>query len=71
MTGDFREIGRRLSNWGSWDVDGRRDVRGTTSLDATPAAQGTEVRAGDVFMAAPPIRFRRALGSPINPLAVK
>ena len=29
---DFRELGRRLSNWGRWDVDGVKDERGTTNL---------------------------------------
>lgn len=51
MTGDFRELGRRLSNWGRWDVDGRRDERGTTNL-LTPEriveAAGL-IRTGTVF----------------------
>lgn len=29
---EFREIGKRLSNWGRWDRDGVRDERGTTNL---------------------------------------
>lgn len=48
---DFREIGRRLSNWDRWDVDGRRDERGTTNL-LTPgkiAAAAGLVRDGRVF----------------------
>ncbi|GAA1227115.1 cyclase family protein [Pseudonocardia alaniniphila] len=48
---DFREIGRRLSNWGRWDVDGRRDERGTTNLltpERIAAATGL-VRDGKVF----------------------
>jgi kynurenine formamidase len=48
---DFREIGRRLSNWGRWDVDGQRDERGTTNL-LTPervAAAAALVRDGKVF----------------------
>jgi kynurenine formamidase len=48
---DFRELGRRLSNWGRWDAGGRRDERGTTNL-LTPerivAAAGL-VREGKVF----------------------
>ncbi|WP_163513537.1 cyclase family protein [Fodinicola acaciae] len=48
---DFREIGRRLSNWGRWDRDGERDERGTTNF-LTPerivAAAGS-VRTGKVF----------------------
>ena len=54
MTGDgtdFRELGRRLSNWGRWDADGDRDERGTTNL-LTPerivAAAGL-IRTGSVF----------------------
>jgi kynurenine formamidase len=31
-TRDFRELGRRLSNWGRWDSDEHRDERGTTNL---------------------------------------
>jgi kynurenine formamidase len=48
---DFRELGRQLSNWGRWDVDGRRDERGTTNL-LTPkrvAAAAALVREGKVF----------------------
>jgi hypothetical protein len=48
---DSREIGRRPSNWGRWDVDGRRDERGTTNLltpERTAAATGL-VRDGKVF----------------------
>lgn len=48
---DFRELGRRLSNWGRWDTDGRRDERGTTNLltpDRIVAAAGL-VRSGKVF----------------------
>lgn len=29
---DFRELGKRLSNWGRWDSDRMRDERGTTNL---------------------------------------
>jgi kynurenine formamidase len=48
---DFRELGRRLSNWGRWDADGRRDERGTTNL-ITPervAAAAGLVQDGKVF----------------------
>jgi hypothetical protein len=48
---DFRELGRRLSNWGRWDVDGVKDERGTTNL-LTPervAAAAAPVRDGKVF----------------------
>lgn len=48
---DFRELGGRLSNWGRWDADGRRDERGTTNL-LTPeriAAAAGLVREGKVF----------------------
>ncbi|NKQ52200.1 cyclase family protein [Amycolatopsis sp. K13G38] len=51
MTEDFRALGKRLSNWGRWDSDGRRDERGTTNL-LTPerlvAAAGL-VRDGKIF----------------------
>jgi len=39
MTADFREIGRRLSNWGRWDADGHKD-----EFDAVLAAQGVELQ---------------------------
>ncbi len=45
---DFREIGRRLSNWGRWGAD---DERGTVNL-ITPeriAAAAKLVKRGDVF----------------------
>lgn len=48
---DFREIGKRLSNWGRWDVDGVKDERGTTNL-LTPervAAAARLVRDGRIF----------------------
>jgi kynurenine formamidase len=48
---DFREIGKRLSNWGRWDVDGVKDERGTTNL-LTPdriAAAARLVRDGKIF----------------------
>lgn len=48
---DFREIGKRVSNWGRWDRDGVPDERGTTNL-LTPervAAAAREVVRGDVF----------------------
>ncbi|MEN3267364.1 hypothetical protein [Pseudonocardia sp.] len=48
---DFRELGGRLSNWGRWGVDGRRDERGTTNL-LTPekiVAAASPVRDGKVF----------------------
>jgi kynurenine formamidase len=48
---DFREIGRRVRNWGRWDVDGHRDERGTTNL-ITPervVAASALVRTGKVF----------------------
>lgn len=48
---DFREVGRRLSNWGRWDADGQRDERGTTNL-ITPervAAAARLAREGKVF----------------------
>ena len=51
MTGDFREVGKRLSNWGRWDVDGSKDERGTTNL-LTPervVAASELVREGKVF----------------------
>jgi kynurenine formamidase len=48
---DFRVIGQRVSNWGRWDVDGRKDERGTTNLltrERVAAAAGV-VRQGKVF----------------------
>jgi kynurenine formamidase len=48
---DFRALGRRLSNWGRWDTDGKRDERGTTNL-LTPeriAAAAGLVRDGTLF----------------------
>jgi kynurenine formamidase len=48
---DFREIGKRLSNWGRWDADGVKDERGTTNL-LTPervAAAARLVRDGRIF----------------------
>jgi kynurenine formamidase len=48
---DFREIGKRLSNWGRWDVEGVKDERGTTNL-LTPdriAAAARLVRDGKIF----------------------
>jgi len=48
---DFREIGRRLSNWGRWDHDGVPDERGTTNL-LTPervARAAEEIVYGHVF----------------------
>ncbi|MEU7816064.1 cyclase family protein [Pseudonocardia sp. NPDC049154] len=51
MTRDFRELGKRLSNWGRWDRDGVRDQRGTTNL-LTPervAAAAGLVRDGRIF----------------------
>jgi kynurenine formamidase len=48
---DFREIGKRLSNWGRWDVDGVKDERGTTNL-LTPdgiAAAARLVHDGKIF----------------------
>lgn len=48
---DFRELGRRLSNWGRWDTGGTRDERGTTNLltsERLVAAAGL-VREGKVF----------------------
>ncbi|MDG3013696.1 cyclase family protein [Speluncibacter jeojiensis] len=48
---DFREIGKRLSNWGRWDRDGVKDERGTTNL-LTPdriAQAAQEIVRGQVF----------------------
>jgi hypothetical protein len=73
---DLHEFGRRLSNWGRWDVDGRRDERGTTKFgEILEFEELAEDCAADgryeFLLTAPPVKFRRAVGSPINPLAIK
>ncbi|MFD0854511.1 hypothetical protein ACFQ07_19905 [Actinomadura adrarensis] len=67
---DFRELGRRLSNWGRWDADMGMtlgEILAFEELAEDCAANGRF----DFFPAAPPIKFRGAVGSPINPLAIK
>jgi kynurenine formamidase len=69
---DFRELGRRLSNWGRWDAGGERDQRGTTNLitpDRIAAAAGL-VRGGTVFDLGIPLGSDgpQAGGGRINPV---